>query len=142
MDLIFPAMHVGPNGAVCLFALGTGLIFLEFNRPGRIVPGACGLLLVLLAGHRLAGFPLRGWAVAAALVAAGGLLTNAWRPLPLPVLGMLAAGLGVAVRSLVRPGFAGDIAGATAMVCGGGVGVLAAGLTQIARRARRLKAID
>ena len=133
---------VGPDGVVWLMTFGVGLIFVELNRPGRVIPGTCGLLLVLLMGHRLAEFPLQGWAVTAAVVLALGLLTNAWRPLPLPVLGVLALGLGIAVRLLVRPGLEGEVDSATAIVCGGGIGVLAAGLTQIARRARRLKAID
>jgi len=38
-----------PNLAVLIFLIGALLIYLEFNTPGTIVPGALGMLLVLLA---------------------------------------------------------------------------------------------
>ncbi len=62
---------VNPNIAL-LFLVGGGLlIYLEFNTPGTIVPGALGTLMVLLAVFALNLLPIRYTAVlllAAALV--------------------------------------------------------------------------
>jgi len=41
-------LHLSPNAVLLLFTLGIGLIYLELNRPGSILPGAAGLLLALL----------------------------------------------------------------------------------------------
>ena len=47
-----------PNVAVLMLFAGALLIYLEFNVPGTIVPGALGTLLVLLAGFGLNLLPL------------------------------------------------------------------------------------
>lgn len=60
---------VDPNLAVLLLAAGVLLIYLEFNVPGTIVPGAVGVLLVLLALFALNLLPLRYTSIALLLVA-------------------------------------------------------------------------
>jgi membrane-bound serine protease (ClpP class) len=61
-----------PNLAVILLILGGLLIYLEFNAPGTIVPGALGTLLVLLSLFALNLLPLEytavGFLVAAAVL--------------------------------------------------------------------------
>ena len=52
-----------PNLAVLLLLLGGLLIYLEFNTPGTIVPGAIGTLLVLLAFFALNLLPIHGASV-------------------------------------------------------------------------------
>lgn len=52
-----------PNIAVLLLFAGALLIYLEFNVPGTIVPGALGTLLVLLAGFGLNLLPLHHTAI-------------------------------------------------------------------------------
>jgi membrane-bound serine protease (ClpP class) len=64
---------VNPNVALLLLLAGALLIYLEFNTPGTIVPGALGTLLVLLAVFGLNLLPIRYTAVLL-LVAALGLL--------------------------------------------------------------------
>jgi membrane-bound serine protease (ClpP class) len=62
---------VDPNIALLLLVGGALLIYLEFNAPGTIVPGALGTLMVLLAIFALDLLPIRYTAVmllAAALV--------------------------------------------------------------------------
>jgi membrane-bound serine protease (ClpP class) len=62
---------VDPNIAILLLVAGALLIYLEFNTPGTIVPGALGTLMVLLAIFGLNLLPIRYTAVlllAAALV--------------------------------------------------------------------------
>ncbi len=58
-----------PDLAVLLLVLGALLIYLEFNVPGTIVPGALGTLLLLLGAFGLDLLPIRLTAVALILVA-------------------------------------------------------------------------
>jgi membrane-bound serine protease (ClpP class) len=64
---------VDPNIALLFLVGGALLIYLEFNSPGTIVPGALGTLMVLLAIFALNLLPIRYTAVML-LVAAMGLL--------------------------------------------------------------------
>jgi membrane-bound serine protease (ClpP class) len=64
---------VDPNIALLMLVVGALLIYLEFNTPGTIVPGALGTLMVLLAIFGLNLLPIRYTAVLL-LVAALGLL--------------------------------------------------------------------
>ena len=73
---------VNPNIALLLLVGGALLIYLEFNTPGTIVPGALGTLMVLLAIFALNLLPIRYTAVLL-LVAALVLLVleaKVWRP--------------------------------------------------------------
>jgi membrane-bound serine protease (ClpP class) len=54
---------VNPNIALLLLVGGALLIYLEFNTPGTIVPGALGTLMVLLAVFGLNLLPIRYTAV-------------------------------------------------------------------------------
>lgn len=58
-----------PNIALIFLVCGALLIYLEFNSPGTIVPGALGTLLVLLAVFSFDLLPIHGTAVM--LVVAG-----------------------------------------------------------------------
>ena len=55
---------INPNIALLLLVGGALLIYLEFNTPGTIVPGALGTLMVLLAIFALNLLPIRFTAVA------------------------------------------------------------------------------
>lgn len=57
------AWLVDPNIALLLLVGGALLIYLEFNSPGTIVPGALGTLMVLLAIFALNLLPIRYTAV-------------------------------------------------------------------------------
>jgi membrane-bound serine protease (ClpP class) len=61
---------VNPNIALLLLVGGALLIYLEFNTPGTIVPGALGTLMVLLAVFALNLLPIRYTAVMLLLAAA------------------------------------------------------------------------
>jgi len=54
---------VDPNSALLFLVCGGLLIYLEFNTPGTIVPGALGSLMVLLAIFALNLLPIRYTAV-------------------------------------------------------------------------------
>jgi membrane-bound serine protease (ClpP class) len=58
-----------PDFAVLLIVAGGLLIYLEFNVPGTIVPGALGTLLVLLGAFGLNLLPVRHTAVALLIAA-------------------------------------------------------------------------
>ena len=60
---------VNPNIALLLLIGGALLIYLEFNTPGTIVPGALGTLMVLLAIFALNLLPIRYTAVLLLLAA-------------------------------------------------------------------------
>ena len=66
IDLIKPTLReqllgwlVNPNVALLMLVGGALLIYLEFNTPGTIVPGALGTLMVLLAIFGLDLLPIR-----------------------------------------------------------------------------------
>lgn len=61
---------VNPNLALLLLVGGALLIYLEFNVPGTIVPGALGTVMVLLAAFALDLLPIRHTAVLLLLAAA------------------------------------------------------------------------
>ena len=64
---------MNPDLTVLLLGLGGLLIYLEVNTPGGVVPGAAGVLLVLLAVYELLHLPLR-WEALLMLAGAGVLL--------------------------------------------------------------------
>ena len=72
---------VNPNIALLLLVGGALLIYLEFNMPGTIVPGALGTLMVLLAMFALTLLPIRYTAVLLLLAAVVLLVLEAkvWR---------------------------------------------------------------
>lgn len=66
-DLLLALMN--PNLCVLLLTLGLLLIYLEINTPGVVVPGAAGVLLILLAVYSLSRLPLTGYGMSLCLVA-------------------------------------------------------------------------
>lgn len=71
------AWLVDPNIALLLLVGGALLIYLEFNAPGTIVPGALGTLMVLLSIFALNLLPIRYTAVMLLLAAFALLLLEA-----------------------------------------------------------------
>jgi membrane-bound serine protease (ClpP class) len=68
---------VNPNIALLMLVGGALLIYLEFNSPGTIVPGALGTLMVLLAIFGLNLLPIRYTAVLLLVAAVGMLVLEA-----------------------------------------------------------------
>lgn len=131
-----------PNLAVLLLLAGALLIYLEFNTPGTIIPGALGTLLVLLAFFSLNLLPVRYTSM--------GLIVGALVLMVLeakfPSHGMLAlagtAALVLGTLTLVAgpiPELRVQIA--TAVGTGVGFGVVTTFLVRIAWRARRNKVL-
>ena len=150
--VLFPIEHtvreslldklVDPNLAVLILIIGGLLIYLEFNTPGTIIPGALGTLLVLLALFSLNLLPVRYTAVmlvvaAFALLlleakfASHGVLASAG--VLCLVFGLLTLVAGPIPELRVHP--------ATAVAAGVAFGLITMFLVRIALRARRSKAL-
>jgi membrane-bound serine protease (ClpP class) len=135
-------LHLAPDAAVLLLTLGVLLIYVELNRPGWIVPGACGLLLALLAAGSLLRLSLSLPAIALLATAAALLLLELLRPTP-PLVAV-AATLGLILgldRFVLGPApfhVHAPVALLSGLLLGGGTAML----TRIARRARANKAVD
>ena len=133
---------IDPNIALLCAVLGGLLIYLEFNIPGTIIPGALGTLLLLTSLFALNLLPVRGTAVML-LVAA---LVLMLLEVKIPSHGILATAgiLCLVVGSLTL--VAGPIPEqrirlATATGTGVGFGLITVFLVRIALRARRNKVL-
>jgi membrane-bound serine protease (ClpP class) len=131
---------VNPDMAVLMLVLGALLIYLEFNVPGTIVPGALGTLLVLLSLFALNLLPVRYTAVLLLMAAAGLLILEvkftshgvlAFAGIACLVLGMLTLVQGPVPEMRVHL--------TTALGAGIGFGLISVFLVRIALQARRNK---
>lgn len=127
-----------PDGALLLCTGGLLLIYAELNRPGSIIPGALGLLGVLLAIGSLAAFHLNPWAVALVCAAAAVWMLGLMRPMPplAPTAATLALFLGF--DRLTMHGSL-QVQTGVAALCALVIGVATTLLTRVARRARTNK---
>lgn len=132
---------LSPNHALFFASFGLCLIFFEFNRPGRIVPGALGLTLLLFATAALLRHPLRPAVLVLLLLSTASLTANLWRQIPLWVSAAATVALALSLRLLIPGSENPHINTASALTCGGAVGLLGTFLSRVALRARRLKAV-
>jgi len=129
-----------PNLAVLILVLGGLLIYVEFNSPGTIIPGALGTLLLLTALFALNLLPVHYTAVMLLIASFALMLLEA----KFPSHGILAA---VGIVALVfgtltlvdGPIPELRVALATAIACGVAFGFITVVLVRIAVRARRNK---
>ena len=133
---------VDPNIAILILVLGVFLVYLEFNVPGTIVPGALGAMLVMLALFALNLLPIH-LASAGLLIAALVLLLLEVKAPSHGVLagtGMIALIFG-ALTLVDSPVPELRIHLATAAGVGVGFGIITVFLVRIALRARRNKVL-
>lgn len=130
---------LSPNQALLICTVGICLIFLELNRPGRIIPGAVGLALCLLSGSSLAKHAVQPICVVVLVFVTGIFVLQLWKALPLWLIGCSAAALIVSLRLLIANTPA--VSSSVALTCGLVVGLLSTVLARIALSARRLKAV-
>jgi membrane-bound ClpP family serine protease len=131
---------LSPNAALMIFTLGLALLAVEINRPGRILPGALGLLLALLAS---AGLYARHPSAEAALEIAACLALMLFRErirLHSLIAGLATIPLILAIAHLIPP--SPGISPWIAILCGLILGAGTLVLTAIARRARQNKGLD
>ena len=129
-----------PNIAILFVALGSLLVYLEFNLPGTIIPGTLGAFLVLLGGFGLSLLPLNYSALLLILAAVVmiGLEVSVYNHGILAFVGTICLVLGLAtlIDSTIpelRVRFA------IAFAVGLGFSTISVGLGWIALRARRNK---
>ena len=129
-----------PNLAVILLVMGGLLIYLEFNAPGTIVPGALGTLLVLISLFALNLLPLQytavGFLIAAAVLFVLDVKFATHGMLGLAGIACLVFGLLTLVDGPI-PEMRVHVE--TALGAGIGFGLITVFLTTIAVRARRNK---
>jgi len=128
-----------PNVALLVITLGVLLIYVELNRPGRVVPGAVGLTGVLFGVASLARAGVNPGAVV--LVGTAVVLLGLGLRRGTPAVVDVAATLGLVLGFLhlvrdagIRPG----VAAGCGIFLGGSTSIL----TRIARRARANKGLD
>ncbi|HUB20115.1 MAG TPA: nodulation protein NfeD [Acidobacteriaceae bacterium] len=129
-----------PNLAVLLLLAGALLIYMEFNTPGTIIPGALGTLMVLLALFSLNLLPVRYTSLALIVGAVVLMVLEA----KFPSHGILAATGTVALVLGLLTLVAGPIPEmrvqlATALAAGLAFGLITTFLVRIAWRARQNK---
>ena len=132
---------VNPNIALLLLVGGALLIYLEFNAPGTIVPGALGTLMVLLAVFGLNLLPIRYTAVLL-LVAALALLVLEAKfggHGALAIAGIICLTFGT-LTLVAAPVPEMAISPWVALAVGAGFGTITVFLARLAVRAYRMKA--
>lgn len=131
-----------PDIAVMLLVLGGFLIYLEFNIPGTVVPGALGTLFLLLGIFGLNLLPVRHTAIllllAAAVMMALEAKFSSHGLLAISGIASLVFGLATLVNGPI-PEL--QVHTATAVGAGLGFGGISFGLAWIALRARRGKVL-
>lgn len=134
------ALFVNPDFAVICLVLGGLFLYVEFNVPGTIIPGALGTLLVLLALFGLNLLPIRHTAVILLLGSVALLVLELKQPshgvLGSAAILCLVLGLATLVDSPI-PEMRVHLA--IAIAAGVGFGGISAALAWIALRARRGK---
>ncbi len=131
-----------PDFAILLLALGGLLIYLEFNVPGTIVPGALGTLLFLLGVFGLNLLPIRHTAllllVAAFLLLLLEVKFSSHGVLAVAGIGALVIGLATLVDAPIDQM---QVHISTALAVGIAFGTITFGLAWLGFRARRNKVL-
>jgi membrane-bound serine protease (ClpP class) len=132
---------VNPNIAMLMLVGGALLIYLEFNAPGTIVPGALGTLMVLLAIFGLNLLPIRFTAVLLLAAALALLLLEAkfGGHGVLAVAGIVCLAFGT-LTLVAAPVPEMGISPAVALGVTAGFGAITFFLVRLAVRSRRMKA--
>jgi membrane-bound serine protease (ClpP class) len=131
---------VNPNIALMMLVFGALLIYLEFNTPGTIVPGALGTLMVLLAIFGLDLLPIRFTAVLLLVAALVFLMLEAkfGGHGALAIAGIVCLTFGT-LTLVAAPVPEMSISPAIAIGVSVGFGLITVFLVRLAMRARKLK---
>jgi membrane-bound serine protease (ClpP class) len=147
IDLLRPTLReslldwlVNPNIAMLLLVCGALLIYLEFNTPGTIVPGALGTLMVLLAIFGLNLLPIRYTAVLLLIAAIVLIMLEAkfGGHGALAIAGIICLTFG-SLTLVAAPVPEMSISPWVAVAVGAGFGGISVFLVRLAMRARSLK---
>ena len=135
-------LHPPPDQAVLLAVAGILLIYVELNRPGLVLPGALGLLILLLSIGTL--LPLSFNPIGPVLLAASFCvqLLGLRRPIVWTSSALAGVGVSAGCHLLLSAGRPLKIHLPEAIVAGVLLGPGTSLLTAIARRARTNKGLD
>jgi membrane-bound serine protease (ClpP class) len=133
---------LSPDAAVMLLTLGIALIYYELNRPGSILPGAAGLLTVLLSLAAVGRHGVNPVAVALILSSFALLTVDLLRPTPMLVPIAATVALSAGLRWLPEFSCCAPVHTPVAVGCGVVLGAGTSVLTRVARRARVNKGLD
>jgi membrane-bound serine protease (ClpP class) len=136
VSLAHALAELSPGVALGVFTVGLLLIYVELNRPGRVIPGALGLLLALLACARIGAEHPRPVALLLLATAAALLVLELVRDTHVAVSVAAALALVLGFREMVTP----SPGWMVCILCGVVLGGATAVLTRVARRARTNKA--
>ena len=131
--------HLSADPAILLLTVGLLLIYYELNRPGSVLPGAIGLLGMLLAIISLTHLQRNDPALT--LILTGILLLTLDLIRPTGIAVAIAATLSLTFGLYQLTG-TGPVHTVTSVGCGLTLGGVTSLLTRIARRARANKAVD
>lgn len=132
---------LSPDAAVLLLTAGLALIAFELNRPGSILPGACGLLLTLLAFAGLGHHHAYPEAITQLIACLALLLLQLRRYLHWIFVAAVTLDLIVCLVWLEPPAQP-QTNPVVATLCGLILGTGITLLTRVARRARQNKGLD
>jgi len=137
--MISLAMLQNPDAAVVALFAGILLVYFECNRPGTIVPGCLGAVLILLSVNALTHLALRPAGLGAIAAGFSLLLLELARPARnlSALLGTVAICAGLA--TLVQPFAAARVHPSTALFTGIGFSASTLWLGKVAVQARRNK---
>jgi membrane-bound serine protease (ClpP class) len=127
--------QISVSAALYSFTLGLLLIYIELNRPGRVIPGALGLLVALLACARIWMAHPRPVALLLVATATALLAVEVLRTTHAAVAVAATLALVLGFRQLVSP----PVGWIVCILCGVGLGGATAVLARVARRARANK---
>ena len=129
--------QLSPDAAVILLTVGIALIYYELNRPGSILPGAAGLLIVLLGFAAISRYEVNVVALTLILSAVALLTLSLLRPTSVLISIVPATiALILGLRWLPARSCCAVIHNPVAAGCGLALGAGTSLLTRIARRAR------
>ncbi len=135
-------LHLSADAALFVFTLGIGLIYVELNRPGSILPGMAGLLLALLAVASLLHQQLSPIAILLILLGTALLAYGLRRTTPVLIESTAIVCLVFGMLQLISGPPDQRVHALAAVPCALTLSVGTAYLTRIARRARLNKGLD
>ena len=135
--MILPELLLNPDWLVFLLLAGILLVYAEFNLPGTVVPGALGVLCIMLSLFGMSRMRISHAAILLLLLGIGLMLAELKAPSHgiLSVVGTAVVVWGLATLVVADPG----VHLATAIAAGVAFGAISVTLAVLGLRARRNK---
>jgi membrane-bound serine protease (ClpP class) len=135
-------LHLSPDAALVLLTAGVLLVYIELNRPGSIIPGAVGLICLLLSVAVFARAPYNPGAVTLIFAVIVVFLRGLRRDTHTVFYAFVTLCLAIGFLYLIPATEVAHVGPWSALPCAILLGFSTAILTRIAHRARRNKGLD